>query len=270
MNAAAPTRMPLEHTSRDFLDAVDDRVMVFDGAMGTMLQDADLPLSDYDGLENCSEVLVLTRPDVVRGIHGTYFGAGADIVETNTFGGSSLVLAEYGLETRTREINRIAVELAREAAQGFSTESRPRFVAGSIGPGTKLPSLGHVHWDVLLAAYQEQVRGLVDGGPDVLLVETCQDILQTKCALAAIADVFAELGVRIPVMAQVTMETTGTMLVGTEIGAANVVLDGFEHVERNCAAQQDNIVELSEVGRLAELLGSPRSELSDAQLAQHI
>ncbi|MEY3211082.1 MAG: hypothetical protein RIT28_1563 [Pseudomonadota bacterium] len=221
-----------------FLDALDDRVIIFDGAMGTMLQNANLPLSDYWELENCSEVLNLSRPDVIRGIHQAYFDAGADIVETNTFGATPLVLGEFGLADRTREINRIAVELAREAAFASSTEAQPRFVAGSIGPGTRLPSLGHIGWDELEAGYVLQVEGLLDGVPDVLLVETCQDLLQTKAALSAIAQVFKRRGVRLPVMAQVTMEATGTMLIGAEIGAANVVLDGLDVVDiigLNCA-----------------------------------
>lgn len=221
-----------------FLDALDDRVIIFDGAMGTMLQAANLPLSDYWELENCSEVLNLSRPDVIRGIHQAYFDAGADIVETNTFGATPLVLGEFGLAARTREINRIAVELAREAALAASTEAQPRFVAGSIGPGTRLPSLGHIGWDELEAGYILQVEGLLDGAPDVLLVETCQDLLQTKAALSAISQVFKRRGLRLPVMAQVTMEATGTMLIGAEIGAANVVLDGLDVVDivgLNCA-----------------------------------
>ncbi len=221
-----------------FLDALDDRILIFDGAMGTQLHAANLPLSDYNGLENCSEILNFTRPDVVRSIHENYFRAGADVVETNTFGGSRVVLAEFGLDDQTYENNRRAAEIAREAALAWSTESRPRFVAGSIGPGTRLPSLGHIGWDALEEAYIPQVEGLVDGGVDVLLVETCQDILQTKVALAAIKVVLDRKGVRVPVIAQVTMETTGTMLVGTDIAAAATILDGFDFVDvigLNCA-----------------------------------
>lgn len=221
-----------------FLDALDDRILIFDGAMGTQLHAANLPLSDYNGLENCSEVLNFTRPDVVQAIHENYFRVGCDVVETNSFGGSATVMAEFGLEERTYENNKRAAEIARTAAQKWSTESQPRFVAGSIGPGTRLPSLGHIDWDTLFAAYVPQVQGLVDGGADVLLVETCQDILQTKIVLAAIKAVFDAKKVRVPVMAQVTMETTGTMLVGTEIAAATTILDGFDHVDvigLNCA-----------------------------------
>ena len=221
-----------------FLDALQDRVLIFDGAMGTMLQRADLPLSDYRELENCSEILTETRPDIIEGVHDAYFSVGCDVVETNTFGGAPGVMAEFGLADRTEWFNQRAAELARASAQRHSTEAQPRFVAGSIGPGTKLPSLGHTTFRELEEGFARQVRGLLKGGVDVLLVETCQDILQTKAALAAIQLVFSEGAARVPVMAQVTMEATGTMLVGTDIGAANTILDAYDHVDivgLNCA-----------------------------------
>ncbi|TNE88278.1 MAG: methionine synthase [Deltaproteobacteria bacterium] len=222
-----------------FLDTLDSRVLILDGAMGTSLQNYDLPLSDYNGLENCSEILCITRPDVVMAIHESYLEVGCDAVETNSFGGTRLVLAEFGLEDQAYELNKLAAELARQSCDKYATPERPRFVVGSMGPGTKLPSLLHVHWDELFAAYAEQARGLLDGGADVLLVETCQDILQTRCALAAIESVQAERpdADRVAVMAQVTMETTGTMLVGTEIGAALAVLDRLpcDVIGLNCA-----------------------------------
>lgn len=220
-----------------FLDALDEQVLIFDGAMGTMLHAYDLPLSDYWELENCSEVLNLSRPDVVAAIHAAYFDVGADVVETNSFGGSPLVLAEFGLGDRAYEINRRAAEIGREVADRYKG-GRPRFVAGSIGPGTRLPTLGHTDWGSLVDAYTVQAEGLIDGGADVLLVETCQDILQTKAAVVAIGDAFLRKGRRLPVMAQVTMETTGTMLVGTDIAAAATVLDVYDHVDiigLNCA-----------------------------------
>jgi 5-methyltetrahydrofolate--homocysteine methyltransferase len=251
------------------LDAMVDRVLIFDGAMGTMLHAWDLPLADYWNLENCSEVLNLSRPDVVGAIHDEYFKVGADLVETNSFGGSKLVLAEFGLAERTREINRLAAEIARERAQRWSTEAQPRFVAGSIGPGTRLPSLGHIGWAVLVDAYAEQVRGLLDGAVDVLLVETCQDILQTKAALAAIADVFVERGQRIPVIAQVTMETTGTMLVGTDIAAAGTILGSFDHVDvvgLNCATGPVEMA--AHVAWLGRHCPKPVSVLPNAGLPQ--
>ncbi len=241
-----------------FLSALSDRVLVFDGGMGTQLQGFDLPLSDYQGLENCSEILNLTRPDVVGTIHRRYFEAGADIVETNSFGGAPWVLAEFGLQADTERINRVAAEVAREAALAFSSEARPRFVAGSIGPGTRLPTLGHIHWDEMYAGYRAQVRGLVQGGADVLLVETCQDLLQTKCALAAIVDERAALrsvlGRDIPIMAQVTMETTGTMLLGSDIAAAVTVLEQYpiDLIGLNCATgPQEMAAHVAYLGRHA-------------------
>ena len=253
-----------------FLELLDQRVLVFDGATGTMLQRADLPLSDYQGLENCSEILNLTRPDVVAGIHDAYLEAGADCVETNSFGGTHIVLAEFGLEDQTYEINKRAAELARAACDRWSTADKPRFAVGSMGPGTKLPSLGHIGWDELFDAYREQAIGLLDGGVDVLLVETCQDILQTKCALAAIASVQAERPTRVAVMAQVTMETTGTMLVGTEIGAALALLDALpcDVVGLNCATGPHEMA--GHVAYLGRHSRKPVSILPNAGLPQLI
>ncbi|HYC78702.1 MAG TPA: homocysteine S-methyltransferase family protein, partial [Planctomycetota bacterium] len=210
-----------------FLSELAKRVLVFDGAMGTSLQAYDLPLSDYRGLENCSEILCDTRPDVVQAIHEGFLAVGCDAVETNTFGGNRIVLGEFGLEDRTRELNRRACEIARAACRKFETPDAPRFVVGSIGPGTKLPTLGHVDPRELLASFREQCLGLVEGGADVLLVETCQDLLQAKIAVQAALDAMAEKGVKLPLMAQVTMETTGTMLVGSEIGAVIAALSPF-------------------------------------------
>ncbi|MFZ5480739.1 MAG: methionine synthase [Myxococcota bacterium] len=235
-----------------FLDALADRVLIFDGGMGTQLQGFNLPLSDYNGLENCSEVLNFTRPDVVGTIHRRYFEVGADIVETNSFGGAPWVLAEFGLAEECVRINRVAAEIAREAAHAFTTEARPRFVAGSIGPGTRLPSLGHIAWDEMFAGYRLQVRGLVEGGADVLLVETCQDLLQTKCALAAIYAELEALGRKVPVMAQVTMETTGTMLLGSDIATAVTVLEPYpvDLVGLNCATgPQEMAAHVAYLGR---------------------
>jgi 5-methyltetrahydrofolate--homocysteine methyltransferase len=251
-----------------FLDALDHRVLIFDGGMGTQLQGFNLPLSDYNGLENCSEVLNLTRPDVVGAIHRRYFEAGADIVETNSFGGAPWVLAEFSLQDDTERINRVAAQIAREAASAFATEARPRFVAGSIGPGTRLPTLGHIHWDEMYAGYRRQVRGLVEGGADVLLVETCQDLLQTKCALAAIVDELSQLGRKLPIMAQVTMETTGTMLLGSDIAAAATVLEQYpiDLLGLNCATgPQEMAAHIAYLGRHAK---SRISVLPNAGLPQ--
>ncbi len=221
----------------DFLQAVRERVVIYDGAMGTSIQAHQPTLDDYWGNEGCSEILVLSRPDIIREIHAGYFAVGCDVIETNTFGGTRIVLGEYNLQDRVAEINQAAVRLARDVASQFSTPHRPRFVAGSIGPTTKLPSLGHISFDDMYAAYLEQVLALITGGVDVLLVETCQDLLQAKCALAAVFDGMRQAGKRLPVQVQVTLEATGTMLLGSEIGAALTTLEPFDvdAIGLNCA-----------------------------------
>src|SRR5262244_1605485 len=222
---------------KSFLDTVRERVVIYDGAMGTQIQERHPSLDDFWGKENCSEVLVLSRPDMIKDIHAAYFKVGADVVETNTFGGTSIVLGEFNLQDKVHEINKRAAELAREVAADFSTADRPRFVAGSIGPTTKLPSLGQISYDARWKGYLEQTLGLIAGGVDVLLIETSQDILQTKIALAAVFDAMKQAGKRLPVQTQVTLEATGTMLLGTEIGAAETALEVFdcEILGLNCA-----------------------------------
>ncbi len=228
------------------LRALDERILVLDGAMGTSVHTYDLPLSDYRGLENCTEILCLSRPDVIGEIHSRFLEVGCDAVETNTFGANKIVLAEFGLTDQTRELNRAASRIAREACNRYSTADQPRFVIGSIGPGTKLATLRQTTFDVLEDSYSEQIRGLMDGEVDGLLFETCQDILQAKAGLAAAETVFAECGRRVPIMVQVTMETTGTMLVGCDIAAALTVLDAYPQIEvigLNCATGPEQMSE---------------------------
>jgi 5-methyltetrahydrofolate--homocysteine methyltransferase len=221
----------------DFLQAVKERVVVYDGAMGTNIQKRNPTLDDYWGKENCSEVLVLSRPDIIRDIHADFFRAGCDIVETNTFGGSSIVLGEFDLRDKVREINLKAAQLAREVAEQFSTKDKPRFVAGSMGPTTKLPSLGHIGFEAMAEAYEEQAAALIEGGVDVLLVETAQDLLQAKIATIGVLEAMRKSGKRLPVTVQVTLQESGTMLLGTEIGAALTALEPFEvdAIGLNCA-----------------------------------
>jgi 5-methyltetrahydrofolate--homocysteine methyltransferase len=221
----------------DFLQSVRERVMIYDGAMGTNIQFRNPSVDDFWGKEGCNELLVLSRPDIIKDIHGAFFGVGCDVVETNTFGATRVVLAEYELQEKTAELNIAAAKIAREVAQQFSTKDRPRFVAGSMGPTTKLPSLGHITFDNMAAAYEEQAGALIEGGVDVLLVETCQDLLQAKAALAGVFDAMQKAGKRLPVTVQVTLEATGTMLLGTEIGAALTALEPFDVdvIGLNCA-----------------------------------
>lgn len=221
-----------------FLDLLKEKIIVFDGAMGSNLQALNLSIDDWGGanFENCSENLLYTRPDAIEKVHASFLEVGCDVIETNSFGGGEVVLAEFGIAEKTYEVNKKAAELAKRLALDFSSPRKPRFVAGSIGPGTKLPTLGHITYRDLKDAYREQVRGLFDGGSDLLIVETCQDLLQTKAALAAIFEFFEKQKVKIPVIAQVTIETFGTMLNGTEIGAALTALEPFpiDVIGMNC------------------------------------
>ncbi|MCX5045845.1 methionine synthase [Aldersonia sp. NBC_00410] len=230
--------MPLPFHSA-LLDALSKRVLIGDGAMGTMLQAADLTLDDFQGLEGCNEILNDTRPDVLRDIHRAYFEAGADAVETNTFGCNLPNLADYDIADRIRELSEKGTRIAREVADemGPGRDGIPRFVLGSLGPGTKLPSLGHAPFAALRDAYTEAVLGMIDGGADALLIETCQDLLQVKAAVIGGQRAMQQLGLRLPIIAHVTVETTGTMLVGSEIGAALTALEplGIDMIGLNCA-----------------------------------
>ena len=221
----------------DFLQTVNERVVIYDGAMGTNIQVRQPSVDDFWGKEGCNEILVLSRPDIIKDIHGAFFTVGCDVVETDTFGATRVVLAEYGLEDKVTEINLAAARIAREVAQQFSTKDKPRFVAGSIGPTTKLPSLGHIKFDDMAFAFEEQAAALVEGGVDVLLIETSQDLLQAKAALAGVFDAMHKAGKRLPVTVQVTLEATGTMLLGTEIGAALTTLEPYDVdiIGLNCA-----------------------------------
>jgi len=221
----------------DFLQTVRERVVVYDGAMGTNIQVRQPTLDDFWGKENCSEVLVLSRPDIIRDIHADFLRVGCDVVETNTFGGSRIVLGEFELADRLREINITAAKLAREAADQFSTKDKPRFVAGSIGPTTKLPSLGHITFDEMVDAFEEQAAALIEGGVDILLIETAQDLLQAKVAAVGVLEAMRKAGKRLPVTVQVTLQESGTMLLGTEIGAALTALEPYDIdvIGLNCA-----------------------------------
>jgi 5-methyltetrahydrofolate--homocysteine methyltransferase len=235
-----------------FRTALDTRVVVIDGAMGTQIHAADLELErDFLGLENCCEILNETTPDVIRGIHERFFEAGCDAVETNTFGAAPLVLSEFDIQDKAHELNVAAAKIAREAADKYSTPEQPRFVLGSMGPGTKLPTLGHTDYDTLHESYLVQARALAEGGVDGFLIETCQDPLQVKAALWATVVAREEAGRDIPIIVSVTMEVTGTMLVGTEMAAAIAMLDAFpvDVLSINCATGP------REMGEHVRLLG---------------
>lgn len=237
-----------------YLEAVRERVIVFDGAFGTFIQDLELGAEDFGGpsLEGCNEMLCLTRPDVIEAMHAAFLDAGVDAIETASFGSFSTVLTEYDIPEKAYELNVAAASIARRVADRYESDGRPRYVAGSIGPGTKLPSLGHIGFIELRDAYEEQARGLIDGGADIFLIETCMDLLQIKAAMQGCRSAMKACGRELPIQVQVTMETTGRMLVGTEIGAAYASLAAMKPdvIGINCATgpseMQEHLRYLSE------------------------
>jgi 5-methyltetrahydrofolate--homocysteine methyltransferase len=227
----------LTSNSQSFLDAIKSRVVIADGAMGTMIQEAAPTLEDFQGHEGCNEILNVTRPEMIASIHAKYLEAGSDAIETNTFGANFANLAEYSITERVYELARAGADVARSAADRFSTEEKPRWVLGSLGPGTKLPSLGHEKFAVLRDAYQDAARGLLDGGVDAILIETVQDLLQAKSAIIGSKRAMKELGREVAILVSVTIETNGTMLLGSEIGAALTSISalGVDGIGLNCA-----------------------------------
>ena len=224
--------------SKALLDALATRVVIADGAMGTELQERKPTLEDFQNLEGCNEILNVTRPDIVKSVHDAYFEAGIDCIESNTFGANWSNLSDYGIEDRIEELAEVGARIARQSADGFTAkDSRPRWVLGSMGPGTKLPSLGHVEYAFLRDTFKEQAVGLIKGGSDAFLVETSQDLLQTKAAINGCRLAIVETGTRLPIFVEVTVETTGTMLMGSEIGAALTAIEplGIDMIGLNCA-----------------------------------
>jgi 5-methyltetrahydrofolate--homocysteine methyltransferase len=251
-----------------FRSLLHSQVLVADGAMGTMLQAADPGVEDFDGHEGCNEVLNVTRPEVVRRIHEAYLAVGVDAIETNTFGANLSNLGEYGIADRIEELALAGARLARDAADAWSSEEQPRFVLGSMGPGTKLPSLGQTSYRELRDAYQRQAAGLCSGGVDALLVETAQDLLQAKAAVVGARRALSDAGEDLPVLVQVTVETTGTMLLGSEIGAALTALEplGIDAIGLNCATGP---TEMSEhLRHLAKHARVPVTAMPNAGLPQ--
>ncbi|MFF7885013.1 methionine synthase [Streptomyces sp. NPDC007896] len=219
-------------------EALAERVVVADGAMGTMLQAQDPTLEDFENLEGCNEILNLTRPDIVRSVHEAYFEVGVDCVETNTFGANHSALGEYDIPERVYELSEAGARIAREVADEFTASTgQQRWVLGSMGPGTKLPTLGHAPYTTLRDAYQQNAEGMIAGGADALIVETTQDLLQTKAAVLGARRAMDATGLVLPLVVSVTVETTGTMLLGSEIGAALTALEplGIDMIGLNCA-----------------------------------
>ena len=239
MASSPPTPSADSRTRASALrDALATRVVVADGAMGTMLQAQEPTLEDFQQLEGCNEVLNITRPDIVRSVHSAYFDAGVDCVETNTFGANLTALGEYDIPERVHELSEAGARIARETADEYAArDGRQRWVLGSVGPGTKLPTLGHTTFTAIRDAYQQNAEGLLAGGADALLVETTQDLLQTKASVIAARRAMRTAGYEVPLIVSVTVETTGTMLLGSEIGAALTALEplGIDMIGLNCA-----------------------------------
>ncbi|MFC7306750.1 homocysteine S-methyltransferase family protein, partial [Streptomyces monticola] len=237
--ASQPTPATASPNRADALrTALATRVVVADGAMGTMLQAQDPSMEDFQQLEGCNEILNVTRPDIVRSVHAEYFAVGVDCVETNTFGANFAALGEYDIPERVFELSESGARIAREVADEFhESTGQERWVLGSMGPGTKLPTLGHAPYVKLRDAYQQNAEGLIAGGADALLVETTQDLLQTKSAILGAHRALEATGANLPIICSVTVETTGTMLLGSEIGAALTALEplGIDMIGLNCA-----------------------------------
>ncbi|MCU1368961.1 MAG: methionine synthase (B12-dependent), partial [Ilumatobacteraceae bacterium] len=255
-------------TSSPFLDLVADRVVVYDGATGTWLQTQDLSLDDYGGeaFEGCTDILGVTRPDVIAALHTAYLEVGADVVETNTFGAFGVPLGEYDISERSHELCVANARIAREVADGFSTPDRKRYVAGSLGPGTKSPSLSQIRFAELRDHYQVAAEGLLEGGVDLFILETHFDLLAVKASVIGVRRAMAKVGRQVPIQAQVTMELTGRMLVGSEIGAALASIDplGVDIIGLNCATGP---TEMSEhIRHLSQHCRVPISVLPNAGL----
>ncbi len=256
---------------QQLLHTINTRVLIIDGAMGTQLQehDEDIPKSAWEGNEGCNEILNVSAPDVMRSIYHAYLNAGADLITTNTFGAFSWVLDEYGIGDRAYELSRAGAAVVKEACDAFSTPQHPRYVLGSIGPGTKLPSLGHIHYDEMFAGYKECAVGLIDGGCDIFLLETCQDPLQIKAALHACEAANKERQCDLPIMVSVTIELSGTMLIGTDVQTITTILEPFDILSLgfNCGTGPEQVEK--HIKTLSQEWGKPISVHANAGLPQN-
>ncbi|HSV85593.1 MAG TPA: methionine synthase [Levilinea sp.] len=269
--------MERKYTNRRYLDALNERVLIFDGAMGTSLQGMNLAADDFGGEQyfGCNDYLVISRPEAVAAVHRSFLEVGVDVLETDTFRSNRITLAEYGLQHSTIEINRRAARLARSVADEYSRDGEPRFVAGSIGPSGKLPSmddpeLSNIRYDELADAFREQATGLIEGGVDLLLIETSQDILEVKAAITGIHQAFEATGVHLPIQVQVTLDTTGRMLLGTDIAAVETILEGMpvDVIGLNCSTGPDFMRE--PIRALGEISPLPVSCIPNAGLPLNV
>jgi 5-methyltetrahydrofolate--homocysteine methyltransferase len=245
-------RMNRHYTNRRYLDALNERVLIFDGAMGTNLQSMNLNPDQFGGerYNGCFDFLPIAYPQAVERVHRSFLDVGVDVIETDTFRANRITLAEYGLDKRTFEINKAAAALARSLADEYSTSDHPRFVAGSMGPTGKLlsmddPELSNITFDELVDVYSEQASGLIAGGVDLILLETSQDILEVKAAILGAQAGFEKSGVFLPIQVQVTLDTTGRMLLGTDISAVRAILEGLpiDVIGLNCSTGPEHMRE---------------------------
>ena len=269
--------MTQQFFNRRYLDALARRVLIFDGAMGTSIQRYNPTAADFGGekLWGCNDYLVISKPQMIEEIHSSFLKVGCDVLETCTFRANGLTMRDYGLQDRIIEINRVAAQLARRAADKFSTQDKPRFVAGSIGPSGMLPSaddptLSNITFDELSATFQEQATGLIEGGCDLLIIETSQDILEVKAAILGIQKAFEVTGKKIPLQAQVTLDTTGRMLLGTDIAASLATLERMQIdvIGLNCSTGPEHMRE--PIRYLAENSSLPVSCIPNAGLPLNV
>ncbi|MCF6201657.1 MAG: homocysteine S-methyltransferase family protein, partial [Hydrogenimonas sp.] len=254
---------------KDVEELIKKRVLVIDGAMGTQLQSLEIPQEAWEGKEGCNELLNATAPEIVRKIHERYAMAGADLIKTNTFGSMNWVLDEYQISNRAYELSKKGCELVKSVCEEYSTPGKPRYCLGSIGPGTKLPSLGHIEYDEMYDGYLEMAKGMIDGGVDIFLLETCQDPLQIKAALHACQDASKELAKEIPVMVSVTIELSGTMLIGTDAATIATIMEPFNILSLgfNCGTGPEQVKK--HIQTLSKLWHGPISVHANAGLPQN-
>jgi len=245
------------------------RILVIDGAMGTQIQSMDIPQDAWEGKEGCNEFLNATAPELIRQIHKRYAMAGADLIKTNTFGSMSWVLDEYEIGDRAYELSKKGCELVKSVCEEYSTPQKPRFCLGSIGPGTKLPSLKHIEYDEMYSGYLEMAKGMIDGGVDIFLLETCQDPLQIKAALHACEDACKDKEVKIPLMVSVTIELSGSMLIGTDATTIATIMEPFDILSLgfNCGTGPEQVEK--HIKTLSQLWHKPISVHANAGLPQN-
>ena len=254
---------------KNIQELIKQKYLIIDGAMGTEIQKKSVPDEAWQGKHGCNELLNETAPDVISSIHKAYLSAGADLIKTNSFGCLPWVLDEFDIGEKTYELSLRAAQIVRKLCDEYTSDEKPRFVAASIGPGTKLPSLGHIHYDQMLDGYKIALRGVIDGGADVILLETCQDSLQIKCALNACDDIFAEKGIKLPIMVSATIEIQGTMLIGTNAETLAVILEPYDILSLgfNCGTGPEQVA--SHIKALSHIWTKAISVHSNAGLPQN-